>query len=45
MPIEMIIDKLQKFYLEYGQNRNIEYTFGFFDALSVLRIMQEEMIK
>ena len=42
MPIDIIIEKLQQFYSEYGKDRDIQYTFGFFDAMSVLRIMQEE---
>ena len=43
MPIEKIINEMEKFYSEYGANKNIEYAFGFFDALSVLRVLQERM--
>ena len=43
MPIEKIINEMEKFYSEYGANKNIEYAFGFFDALSVLRAIKERM--
>lgn len=43
MPIEKIIDEMQKFYDEHGRNRSIEYAFGFFDAVSVLRILEERL--
>ena len=33
------IAKLQDFYDEYGRNRAIEYTFGFFDAVRVIKDM------
>ena len=43
MPIENIITEMEKFYSEYGRNKDIEYAFGFFDAVSVLRVLQERM--
>ena len=43
MPLEKIINEMEKFYTEYGKGRDIEYAFGFFDAVSVLRILQEKM--
>lgn len=42
MPIEKIINEMEKFYSEYGKDRDMQYAFGFFDALSVLRILQEK---
>ncbi len=43
MPIEKIINEMEKFYVAYGKDRDIQYAFGFFDALSVLRILQERL--
>ena len=38
---EEILYAMQKFYMEYGKDRDLEYTFGFFDALGVLRDVME----
>ena len=43
MPIDKIINEMEKFYSEYGRDKDMQYAFGFFDALSVLRILQERM--
>ena len=40
--IEKILFEMQKFYIENGKNRSIDYDYGFMDALSVLRDMQQE---
>jgi hypothetical protein len=40
--IEAAIAALEDFYAEHvGANKSIEYAYGFFDALAVLREMKE----
>ena len=37
---ENILDELNKFYLESGKDRDIEYTYGFFDSMGrILEIL------
>ncbi len=35
--VEGAISALEKFYLESGRERTMEYTYGFMDALGVVR--------
>lgn len=35
--IEIMIRALEEYYTEYGESRSMEYTYGFMDALAVLR--------
>lgn len=35
--VEGAISALEKFYLESGRERTMEYTYGFLDALSVVK--------
>ena len=37
--IKEAINTMEEFYKEYGKTRSIEYTYGFFDAMSVLKAM------
>ena len=39
--IETMIRALEEYYTEYGDGRSMEYTYGFMDALAVLRQMSE----
>lgn len=39
--IEIMIRVLEEYYTEYGDGRSLEYTYGFMDALGVLRQMSE----
>lgn len=41
---EVIIRELQEYYVKHGKSKPIEYVFGFFDAVAVLRRMQEERV-
>jgi len=41
--INKIIDEMCKFYSENGSGKTLDYTFGFCDALSVLKKIQEEL--
>jgi len=40
--LEKIFYEMQRFYVENGNDRSLEYSYGFLDALSVLRNMQQE---
>ena len=35
--LDKVMDALEKHYREYGMGRSMEYTFGFMDAMAVLR--------
>lgn len=39
--IEIMIRALEEYYTEYGEGRSMEYTYGYMDALAVLRQMSE----
>ena len=39
---ENMIERLYEYYYENGKTKSIEYSFGFFDAVAVLRIFQEK---
>ncbi len=38
--IEDAIEAMEKYYTEYGETKTLDYAFGFFDAIAVLRDMQ-----
>ena len=38
MTIAEAIEELEKYYIENGKTRSMEYAYGFFDAVSVLRV-------
>ena len=40
--IEILIQALEEYYTENGEDRSMEYTYGFMDALAVLRQMSED---
>lgn len=42
--IEIMIRALEEYYTEYGESRSMEYTYGFMDALGVLRQMSEDAL-
>ena len=42
--IEILIHVLEEYYKEYGESRSMEYTYGFMDALGVLRRLSEDAI-
>jgi len=37
MTIEKLINEMETFYRTYGQDKNLEYAYGFFDAVSILK--------
>jgi len=39
--IEDAIEAMEKYYTEYGETQTLDYAFGFFDAIAVLRDMQK----
>jgi len=39
--IEDAIEAMEKYYTEYGGEKTMDYSYGFFDALAVLRDMQK----
>lgn len=39
--IEIMIRSLEEYYKENGEYRSMEYTYGFMDALGVLRQLSE----
>ncbi len=41
--IEAAIKALEEYYVEYGSGRDIQYTFGFFDALAALKDFQKTL--
>jgi hypothetical protein len=42
--IEIMIRALEEYYTEYGESRSMEYTYGFMDALAILRQMSEDAL-
>lgn len=42
--IEIMIRALEEYYTEYGEGRSMEYTYGYMDALAVLRQMSEDAL-
>ena len=42
MTVEMIIDALMQKYAERGLSKSLDYAFGFFDAVGVLRDLKEK---
>ena len=42
--MEAVITELERFYTEYGRSRPMEYTYGFMDALRVVRDMGEDTL-
>ena len=43
--MEDIIKALEDFFAEYGRGRGMEYTFGFMDALAVVRELSTDSDK
>ena len=41
LSLETIIEQLQEYYAERGVCRSMDYAYGFFDALGIVRDMQE----
>ncbi len=37
MKIEDVLNALFAYYIEYGENKPLEYTYGYMDALSVIQ--------
>lgn len=42
--IEIMIQALKDYYTENGQGKSMEYTYGYMDALAVLRQMSEDAL-
>ena len=43
LTVEMMIDALMQEYAERGLTKNIDYAFGFFDAVGVLRELKDKI--
>lgn len=43
--LDAVIEALEDYYLEYGRETSMEYTFGFFDALGVIREMKSAPVR
>ena len=41
--LEFVMTKLEDHYREYGDGRDLTYTYGFFDAVAVVRDMISEV--
>jgi len=39
---ETVLKELQSYFAEFGIDKDIQYAFGFFDAVSVLRNLQQK---
>jgi len=39
---EKILYALQRFYIENGNDRSLDYNFGYLDALHVIKELQQE---
>ena len=39
--IDTVLEKLEDHFEEYGKGRELTYTYGFFDAVAVVRNMTE----
>jgi len=37
MSIEKIINEMESFYRDYGKDKDLEYAYGFFDAVGILK--------
>ena len=42
--IEILIRVLEEYYTEYGESRSMEYTYGYMDALGILRKLSEDAL-
>jgi len=42
--IEILIRALEEYYTEYGESRSMEYTYGYMDALGILRKLSEDAL-
>ena len=43
--LEKTIQKMEDYYAENGKTKSLDYAFGFFDAVAVLREMAERAIR
>lgn len=43
MTAEEIINALLDYYIEYGSNTTLEYTYGYLDAVAVVRDMAKKV--
>ncbi len=41
--IEILMTELYRFYREHGEDRTLEYAYGFFDALGVIRDVLQKL--
>ena len=41
--IDTVLEKLEDHFEEYGKGRELTYTYGFFDAVAVVRNMMTEV--
>ena len=42
MDYEAVVKALEEYFKDYGLSKGVEYYFGYFDALAVVRKLQEE---
>ena len=45
MSIEKIINEMETFYADYGKDKNLEYAYGFFDAVGILKSLGNMQVK
>ena len=45
MDLNEIINALFRFYVEYDGNKSTEYTYGFMDAVAVLRDLNDDPLR
>lgn len=43
--LEYAIKALEEFYAEHGESKTLDYAYGFFDAVAVIRELAEENIR
>ena len=39
--LKTALRKLEEYYCEFGRNKDMQYTYGFFDAVAVIRELSE----
>ena len=39
---EAMMQRLQEYFYEHGKTKPLEYAYGFFDAVAVLKLLKEE---
>ena len=43
MTIDMIISKMQEYFVEFGNNKSDDYVYGFMDAIGAVRDLAIKM--